>query len=60
MNFFEAIKICLSKYAVFSGRAGRSEYWYFTLFNSLIYFLFLIGNESVERIPHSLGTSVSQ
>ena len=26
----------LSKYAVFSGRARRSEYWYFVLFNSLI------------------------
>lgn len=22
----------LKKYAIFSGRAGRSEYWYFTLF----------------------------
>jgi uncharacterized membrane protein YhaH (DUF805 family) len=26
----------LSKYAVFSGRARRSEYWYFVLFNALI------------------------
>ena len=26
----------LEKYAVFSGRAGRKEYWYFTLFNSII------------------------
>ena len=25
----------LSKYAVFSGRARRSEYWYFVLFNIL-------------------------
>lgn len=25
-----------SKYAVFSGRARRSEYWYFVLFNALI------------------------
>jgi len=27
----------LRKYAVFSGRARRKEYWYFTLFNVLIH-----------------------
>lgn len=32
MNFFDAVKSCFSKYVVFSGRARRSEYWYFTLF----------------------------
>src|SRR5579863_2988732 len=33
MNYFiEAFK----KYAVFSGRARRSEYWYFALFNILV------------------------
>jgi uncharacterized membrane protein YhaH (DUF805 family) len=26
----------LKKYCVFSGRARRSEYWYFVLFNSII------------------------
>jgi uncharacterized membrane protein YhaH (DUF805 family) len=31
----------LKKYAVFKGRASRSEFWYFNLFNFLIY-LFLI------------------
>ncbi len=30
--YFQALK----KYAVFDGRAGRSEYWYFVLFNSII------------------------
>ena len=25
------------KFAVFDGRAGRSEYWFFTLFNVIIY-----------------------
>ncbi|MGC0952959.1 DUF805 domain-containing protein [Pantoea agglomerans] len=29
----------LKKYAVFSGRARRNEYWMFTLFNILIAFL---------------------
>ena len=36
MNFFDAIKTCLSKYVTFSGRASRSEYWYFALFATLI------------------------
>lgn len=34
MNYYiEVIK----KYAVFSGRARRAEYWYFVLFNTIIY-----------------------
>jgi uncharacterized membrane protein YhaH (DUF805 family) len=32
MGFFEAVKTVLSKYAGFSGRATRPEYWYFVLF----------------------------
>ena len=32
MGFGEAIRTCFSKYATFSGRAPRSEYWYFMLF----------------------------
>ena len=31
-----AISICLSKYATFTGRASRSEYWYFFLFTIII------------------------
>ena len=31
MDFAQAIKTCLNKYADFSGRAQRSEYWYFFL-----------------------------
>lgn len=38
MDFGTAIKTCFSKYAVFAGRAARSEYWYFCLFNILIGF----------------------
>ncbi len=28
-------KLCWAKYATFEGRARRSEYWYFTLFNMI-------------------------
>lgn len=31
-----AISACFSKYATFSGRATRSEYWYFYLFYILV------------------------
>lgn len=31
MSFIESIKTVLSKYAVFNGRARRSEYWWYTL-----------------------------
>ena len=32
MDFATSIKTCFSKYAVFSGRASRSEFWWFALF----------------------------
>ncbi|MGH6666077.1 MAG: DUF805 domain-containing protein [Pseudolabrys sp.] len=32
MNFVEAIKSGFNNYVGFSGRAARSEYWYWTLF----------------------------
>ncbi len=35
-TFFEAIKVCFQKAFVFSGRASRSEYWWFILFSVLI------------------------
>lgn len=37
MNYY---LMALKKYAVFSGRAQRAEYWYFVLFNMLISFAF--------------------
>ena len=40
MNFIESIKTCLfKKYFIASGRAKRSEYWYFMLFVYSIIFL---------------------
>jgi uncharacterized membrane protein YhaH (DUF805 family) len=35
MGFGEAIRSVFSKYVTFSGRARRSEYWYFYLFSIL-------------------------
>lgn len=36
MNFGQAISSCLSQYATFSGRASRSEFWWFFLFQVLV------------------------
>jgi len=32
MTFGESISICFTKYADFTGRASRSEFWWWTLF----------------------------
>ena len=36
MSFVDAVRTCFSKYADFSGRARRSEYWWFALFYGLV------------------------
>jgi uncharacterized membrane protein YhaH (DUF805 family) len=36
MTFFESIRVCLTKYADFNGRASRSEFWWFALFITLV------------------------
>jgi uncharacterized membrane protein YhaH (DUF805 family) len=36
MDFVSAIKSCLGQYAGFSGRAVRSEFWWFFLFQIIV------------------------
>jgi uncharacterized membrane protein YhaH (DUF805 family) len=48
-NFSSAIRICFSKYAKFSGRASRSEYWYFLLFAVIL--------QSVTNVVSALAAS---
>jgi len=57
MNWYLEV---LKKYAVFSGRARRKEYWYFTLFNVIISILLTVvdgmsGNFSTETGMGLLG-----
>ena len=33
MDFFQAVRVCFTKYATFAGRAQRSELWWFVLFS---------------------------
>lgn len=42
MGLVEAVKSVFGNYANFSGRARRSEYWFFYLFNMIAVFVFMI------------------
>ena len=42
MGFTESVKTVFSKFATFSGRASRSEFWWFYLFNSLAWLVFSV------------------
>lgn len=48
MGFGEAIKTNFSKYATFSGRASRSEFWWWVLFTNLV----AIGLNLVDSVAH--------
>lgn len=39
MTFKDAVRTCFQKYITFSGRASRSEYWWFVLFTLLASFV---------------------
>ncbi len=47
MNFAQAVNSCFRKYITFSGRAPRSEYWYFWLFFLLVSTALTILNTSI-------------
>ena len=38
MNFTQSISTCMRKYVTFSGRATRSEFWWFCIFTVLVNF----------------------
>ena len=50
-DFQQAIRICFAKYATFSGRATRPEYWWFYLFT----FLVTQGLALIETVLGSVG-----
>jgi uncharacterized membrane protein YhaH (DUF805 family) len=65
-TFWEAIKVCMTKYVDGKGRASRSEYWYFALFTFLLdiatgglaAILFLLPSITVSvRRLHDIGRS---
>ncbi|WP_342131421.1 DUF805 domain-containing protein [Hydrogenophaga sp. OTU3427] len=50
MTFVDAIKVCFSKYADFSGRAGRSEFWWWVLFNFLAYIALAVVSDKLALV----------
>ena len=59
MSFFEAINTCLvKKYFTFSGRATRSEFWWFKLFTFLVlYGSIFLGVLIYPNNPEVIGTT---
>ena len=52
MTFMESVQTCVKqKYAAFSGRASRSEYWWFFLFT-------VLGGIVLSLIDGVLGTTI--
>lgn len=47
MTFETAIRTCLSNYATFTGRAPRSEFWWFYLFTVLVGIAALAADEAL-------------
>ena len=65
MDFQTSIKTCFNKFAVFSGRASRSEFWFFVLFGFLggivaaIIDVMILGYSFEENGPINLIFSVA-
>lgn len=51
MSFVDAVRSVLTKYATFSGRARRSEYWFFAL-------AYLIASVVANIIDQMIGTQL--
>lgn len=51
MGFGQSVKTVYSKYATFSGRASRSEFWWFILFIFLVDVVF----SALNTIAHAAG-----
>ncbi len=51
MTFVQAVQVCLRKYVDFSGRASRSEFWWFFLFQVVVMLLVaLVGSDTLSGL----------
>ncbi|MDE2592830.1 MAG: DUF805 domain-containing protein [Burkholderiales bacterium] len=48
MTFNESVQTCFQKYAEFKGRASRSEFWWWVLFNLIATLCFSIIDERLS------------
>ncbi|PJI51695.1 hypothetical protein CTI14_55230, partial [Methylobacterium radiotolerans] len=52
--FPKALERVLHKYATFSGRASRAEFWWWTLLNTIVFVLLnMVAQAGVERTPRT-------
>jgi uncharacterized membrane protein YhaH (DUF805 family) len=47
MNFVDSVKCALKNYRTFRGRASRSEFWYFLLFDFSVLFILVFINKFI-------------
>ncbi len=59
MDFFSSYRACIRKYAVFHGRARRSEYWGFFLFNLLVSLALSLLSRTVRSADASRAVSAA-
>ncbi|GMG83306.1 hypothetical protein LNKW23_25190 [Paralimibaculum aggregatum] len=52
MDFAGAVSTCFAKYATFSGRASRPEFWYFVLFIVLVSIALMILDRWFFAVPY--------
>jgi uncharacterized membrane protein YhaH (DUF805 family) len=57
MSFRASVKTCFNKYAVFQGRASRSEFWWFQLFYATAYSQ---GRRWIPATAHDAGGGPSR
>ncbi len=55
MEFMPAVKKCMRDWITFSGRAPRSEYWWFTLFNVIVSFVAQLGLVALGAVLSQAG-----
>ena len=55
MKMMEAVRTCFKKYVDFSGRARRSEYWKFSLFNVLVSVVIMVVAALFSDTPEKTG-----
>src|SRR3954452_5168530 len=59
MSFQDAVRTCLQKYVTFSGRARRSELWFFVLFNVIVSIVASI-IDTIIGTRYSTGSALAQ
>lgn len=52
MGFSDAVRSVINQYTTFTGRAGRSEFWYWVLFTVLVHVVIGIAETAVPAVGY--------